>query len=305
MIEGISGQFESTVIRTTRRAVTVADAGGRIMSAFNPPRTLDIVVGDRVLCTERGADTVIENVLERKNCLKRAVPEREKRLAANLDHLFIVAAVSPLFNTLLIDRISAAAESEDIACTLLVNKSDTGVNPDAEPFSEYRNTKLKTLFISAHTRSGFQELERVLAEPSLERAAFAGQSGVGKSSILNVLVPGADAQVSEVSGKSGQGRQTTSSGFAYHYRRNSCRDLFLIDLPGIQNFGISHLTPAQVKQAFSEFRDAALECQFDDCMHIAEPGCRVKQLLEEGFLSASRYESYLDMLRELDLLKKY
>lgn len=305
MTEESPGQFRSTVIRTTRRAVTVADAAGRILSAFNSPRSLEIVVGDHVLCAGRGADVVIEKVLQRKNCLKRAVPEREKRLAANLDHLFIVAAVPPLFNMLLIDRISAAAEAEEIACSLLVNKSDLGVDPASKPFSEYFRTGLEMCFISARKRSGFEELQKLLEEPSLERVAFAGQSGVGKSSILNVLIPGADAQVSEVSAKSGQGRQTTSSGFAYHFKRNSGRGLFLIDLPGIQNFGISHLTQAQVKWAFPEFRDAALECQFDDCMHLAEPGCRVKQLIEEGILSSSRYESYLDMLRELELGKKY
>lgn len=307
-------EMTAVVLRSTRRDVILADAEGQVIRASNPPRVLDTVVGDHVQferhplrehAGRRQSDTLIKSILPRRNCLKRAVPGREKRLAANLDHLFVVAAVPPLFNTIFIDRIITAAEVEEIPVSIIINKTDLGCDSSLSPYSDYERAGFDLLFVSAREGTGMQELVQALSTSCWKQAAFAGISGVGKSSILNFLLPGAKARVMEVSRKTGQGKQTTSSGQAHEYRKTSGGNMLLIDLPGIQHYGLSHLTHEQLRWAFREFREPSTHCQFKDCSHRLEPGCMVKTYVESGQIGSSRYASYLDIVRELEAAKPY
>lgn len=297
--------FHATIVRTTRRVVTITDEAGNTFNAFNPPRSLDITVGDLVLCEKTEKDIIITKIEQRKNCLRRSVPEREKRLAANLDHLFIISAPPPLFNPSFIDRISVAAATEEIPCTLIVNKTDLLKNSNDLPLSDYIRNGFNVLLTSAKDKTGIDSLKAFLNTPSLLKVALAGVSGVGKSSLLNILIPDASSRVADISKKTGQGKQTTSSGFAHTYFRPNSQPLFLIDLPGIQYFGLAHISKEQLRRGFPEFKKPAILCQFNDCTHTAEPQCEIKKLVETAELSASRYKSYLDILQELRAAKPY
>ncbi|NMC61709.1 MAG: ribosome small subunit-dependent GTPase A [SAR324 cluster bacterium] len=300
-----SRSFLATILRTSRRVVNIIDQNGQIFSAFNPPCSLDIVVGDEVCCELNAKDVVVKKVLTRRNCLKRAAAEREKRLAANLDHILIVTAPPPLYNTTFIDRVSVAAGVEKIPFSLVVNKIDLISDSDKLLFNTYRNLGINIYYTSAKTNVGIEALRELMLGPGLKKIALVGVSGVGKSSLINLLIPNTDARVSETSWKTGQGRQTTSSAFAHSYNRDDGSRVFLIDLPGIHNFGLCHVSEAQLRVAFPEIMDAAASCQFDDCTHLLEPGCEVKILVDENKIAVSRYQSYTDILEELRSKKPY
>lgn len=281
--------------------------GGKPCWAKTASRHMQICAGDIVKYSSSGEELIVQEVEPRQNCLRRSYGRRSKELAANIDLLLVATAPQPLFNTSFVDRILAAADAEGIPAALVVNKADlkddlAATRPLIEIYSGITGTVLEA---SAATGENFGRLEQVLNEPELRAAVLAGVSGVGKSSIINRLVPGAEQTVQEVSARTGQGRQTTTQATGYVYERPAGPDLLLIDLPGIQNFGLTHLDKTDVRNAFADFSALAPDCQFANCMHLDEPGCAVKAALESGQLANSRYESYLEILSELDRFAEY
>ncbi len=302
----INTSISSAVVLSLSRRKAQLLIGGKIEAARIPPGDLDVAVGDRVFFSTKSGEISIDQVSPRKNCLTRSYREKTRDIAANLDRLYLVSSVTPLFQPLFIDRVVAVCESESIPVYLIVNKSDLGLEETADLMRIYERINVPILNTSAKFGRGLDQLERSLAEPGLEVVALAGLSGVGKSSLLNCLVPDAARRTGEVSVRSGRGKQTTSQGVGYRYHLpKEDRNLLIIDLPGVQNFGVSHLSKEQVAAGFLEFGAFSVDCAFDNCGHIADKVCGVRNAVARGDIAQSRYDSYVHMMDEVAGARKY
>ena len=293
------------ILSASRRAALVLRATGAQSSAHLSSHALDVAVGDKVEVSEEGGKLIVARRCESKNILMRSYFGQTRRIAANVDHLFIGAAVAPLFNTAFVDRIAAAAILEEIPFTLIVNKVDLGVDSTRELVQMYGRIGFDILHVSATRGDGIEVLRERLNDINLEVAVIAGVSGVGKSTIVNSLIPAAAARVNTVSRKTGQGRQTTSQPFGHLFLRNNNIPLILADLPGIQRFGTAHLDLPQIVYGFAEILAVARSCQFGDCSHLEEEECAVKRAVEAGEISFSRYQSYIEMCAESAEARNY
>jgi ribosome biogenesis GTPase len=247
----------------------------------------------------------VTRILERHSFLSRTFGKATRRIAANIDHLFIVTAPEPLMNTEFMDRVLTAAFQQQIPTSLIFNKTDLQSEFDQETLVPYRAMKLAVFETDALSGTGMAPLLQAISNPSLTSIALTGLSGVGKSTILNQVIPEAARRTGQVSVKTGQGKQTTTQSFAYRFARGETPDLFIIDLPGIQNFGISSLEPRDVELSFTDFEQYRSRCEYVDCFHLEEPVCGVKEALEQEEVSPSRYYSYLAMLEEIERMREY
>ncbi|MCB0333307.1 MAG: ribosome small subunit-dependent GTPase A [Bdellovibrionales bacterium] len=295
------------VVSTTRRWTDFHISNGTLLRGTAATKALDITVGDFISYSEgTQKGYLITEIFERKNLLSRQIGAKVRRLASNIDHLYIVTALGALFNTHFIDRIMCTAHSQDIPCSLIVNKCDLELDTESEKLIDvYQSLELEVLLTSTKQKRGLESLYSSLSNTSHQVICLAGVSGVGKSSILNLLVPEAERETGKVSEKTGQGRQTTSQAFAYPYLSHNQPPIFIVDLPGVQNFGITHLSRDEIEQGFAEFAHLSQQCEYGDCRHIAEEICGVKSALAQGALSDSRYQSYLNMLEEQERFREY
>lgn len=241
------------------------------------------VAGDRVsiLVDEDGTGTV-DAVLERKNVLVRPP-------VANLDVLVLVASVChPRTNTLVLDKMIAVAEKKEICPIIVINKSDIGDPSELE--SIYHTTGLECFTVSANDPKTLESLRRRLAG---QVCVFAGNSGVGKSSILNGIDPSLELTTGEISEKLGRGRHTTRTATLYHLA-----DGFVVDTPGFSSLDmeqVESIDKEELADCFREFAPYEGKCRFIGCAHYREPNCAVRAAVEAGEISGSRYESYVSM----------
>lgn len=245
------------------------------------------LVGDRVEYTvnEAGGGTV-QNVLERKNSFVRPA-------VANIDCLVaIAAAVNPITDPFLIDRVAAIADYNDCDTIVLVNKCD--LDPGDGLFDTYTRAGFTAIRTSAATGQGRQELLDALGS---RVAAFTGNSGVGKSSILNMIDPGFGIKTGEVSEKLGRGRHTTRHVELFRLKSGAV----VADTPGFSAFGENveeFIAPDQLQYAFRDFEPYLGTCRFSDCAHVKDMGCAVTQAVEAGDIPPSRHESYVRMYEQ-------
>jgi ribosome biogenesis GTPase len=244
----------------------------------------------------------VSDLLERHSALSRhgVVRRREQVIVANVDQVVTVAAIaapSPDFS--MINRLLALAELNELDGLVVLNKADLAAGapdgPTALPseFEPYRAAGYEILITSAKRGLGLEELrERLIGRISV----FSGPSGVGKSSLLNSLMPGLDLRVGEVGRRKGRGRHTTVAAALYPFGEGG----YVADTPGLQYLALWDVDPLALGQSFPEFRGPAEECRFADCIHRAEPGCAVREALEAGTIAPSRYESYQALLREAE-----
>lgn len=293
------------VITATRRSVVILTPAGETIKGRLSTHARDVTVGDYVTYSIERGEAFISSVAPARNCLARAYHEKRKKLGANLDRVFIVTAAVPLFNEIFVDRIIAVATSEGIPCTLIVNKTDLDLSNTLPLVETYAHLDIPVFYTSARLGEGMAAVEAALTDPHLHIVALAGVSGVGKTSILNHLVPEAASRTAEVSQRTGQGKQTTSQSRGFQYTRPNAPPLLIIDLPGIQKFGVTHLTKQEAAAAFVEFNEHAPNCRFGDCSHTAEDECGVKDAVDSGAIALSRYVSYLDMVEEIESARKY
>lgn len=257
--------------------------------------------GDEVEIT-RGGDGqgAIEALSPRRNLLWRSDAFREKLIAANLSHVVIVVATVPGFSDLLVSRCIAAAESQGIASLIVLNKADVESGlADARarlaPFAALGYEVIETSALDGAAALG----ERLAGLQSI----FVGQSGVGKSTLTNALIPHAQAATREISTALDSGKHTTTFARLYPFADASGRG-WLIDSPGLQVFGLAHLDADALAAAFVEFRPLLGHCQFRDCRHDAEPGCALLAALAEGRVDARRFEHYRIIREEIAHAKK-
>jgi ribosome biogenesis GTPase len=238
---------------------------------------------------------VIESIGERKTLLYRSDQYKSKLLAANLTRLFIVVATEPGFADDLISRSLVAAEAAGIEAHLILNKTDVAA---LLPKARERLLAYTSLGYPLHEVSARADPAQAVATlmPLLagQSSIFIGQSGMGKSSLINLLVPDADIAVREISAALDTGKHTTTFTRLYPLDNNAC----IIDSPGFQEFGLYQLSEGMLERAFREFRPYLGKCKFYNCHHLSEPSCAVLSALKEGAITPMRHALYAQLLHE-------
>lgn len=259
-------------------------------------RRLRAVCGDRVSwAAQKHGDTVLlTDILQRTNILERQAPDRTEPevLAANLTCMAVVFAPVPAPDWYLVDRYLCTAELMGCRALLVGNKNDLEFDRsrDDEEIREYARLSYPVLSVSAQTGDGVQQLAKAMEN---ETGILVGQSGVGKSSLINCLVPDANITVGSVSAATSEGKHTTTAS-AMHWLPGGGR---LIDTPGVRDFVPFVRDATRVQKGFPEILAAADACRFGNCQHIREPDCAVKAHRDLGRISARRYEAYKRLLR--------
>lgn len=299
--EPLSGVVVSVSRRTCEVEVMTGPRTGEVLDcAYSPRLVLGreslVAVGDRAsIHPMPGSGWLLTSLEPRRTRLSRPGPDARNHLdivvAANLDTLVIVASVDrPRFHPRFVDRFLVAAQIGGVVPAIFLNKCDLDVEePD---LSTYRRLGVPVMRGSAESGEGMDELRQFLTG---KWSAFAGNSGVGKSSLVRSLLPGAVAEVGEVRSKDGRGRHTTTR--AQVYRLSD--DTRIVDTPGIRELAMHRLSPREVQLYFTEFDAYFGTCRFNDCMHDHEPGCAVAKAVEDGAIHPDRYASYLRILEGL------
>ncbi len=269
----------------------------------NLRRTLpSLVVGDYVVWRQgneklQGISGVVEGVYPRKSeILRPDYYDGLKPIAANIDRIIIVSAVLPTLSLNIIDRYLVMCENAHIPALIVLNKVDlfdAESRARAEKMLEiYHAIGYETLMVSAKTGENMSTLVEILAQGT---SIFVGQSGVGKSSLINHIFPEEQALTNQVSEISGLGQHTTTSSRLYHLPQGGD----LIDSPGIREFGLWHLTEDQITQGYREFDGILGGCKFRDCKHLNDPGCALKEAVKEGKIHPTRFENYHRLIQSL------
>jgi len=248
-----------------------------------------VVCGDRVVwaCAPADDGCSVESIEPRRNLLERIDARgRAEPVAANIDCLAIVAAVEPVPDWFLVDRYWAGALLKDIAAVLIVNKCDLASDALQSELANYRALGLACHEVASLTGAGIAELNQALAD---RVTLLVGQSGVGKSSIVNALTPDAAAQTAELT-RDAEGRHTTTT--ARWYRLRSGDNSAIVDAPGVRDFAPPASIVRAAERGFVEIHRFGVDCRFNDCHHLQEPGCAVRAAVSSERIAARRYESY-------------
>ena len=264
--------------------------------------TFSYFFGDKVLWrkgkeSQHSISGVIEAVHERNSVLSRPdVYDGVKPIAANISQILIVSSVLPAFNPDIIDRYLVAAEQTGITPVILMNKIDLLDDSNRaiieKQLSIYRDIGYHVTYVSNETGAGIAELKKQLSQHT---SVFVGQSGVGKSTLTNTLMPDLGVVTKVVSENSGLGQHTTTVARLYHFEDGGD----LIDSPGIREFGLWHLSPEQVSNGFTEFNDYLGTCKFRDCKHQTDPGCALVAAKDAGQIHPERLASFQRILASL------
>ncbi|MFN8299954.1 MAG: ribosome small subunit-dependent GTPase A [Chitinophagales bacterium] len=260
-----------------------------------------VAVGDNVSMEQGENDETytIKEIEERRNYIVRTSPKHKgarQIIAANMDQCLLIATMAnPRTSMGFIDRFLITAEAYHIPAIIVFNKQDL---LDVKTKSKqqhvagiYSRIGYKTIFTSAETGEGLEELKGLLKNKT---TLVSGHSGVGKSSLLNLLEPELDLRTGEISKFSGKGMHTTT--FAeMHLLDNNAR---VIDTPGIREFGLLDFKPEEISHYYIEMRELLTECKFNNCLHENEPGCAVKKAYEDGRIAEERYVSYLNIMTD-------
>lgn len=262
-----------------------------------------LVTGDKVVVrlskdTATGIAGVVEAVHPRHSSLSRPdIYDGIKIIASNIDQILVVSSVVPSFKTQIIDRYLVAAEDTNIAPVIILNKIDL-ISPEEEASIEealqrYRDIGYLVLKVSSKTGEGVDQIKTLLNE---KVSVFVGQSGVGKSSLINSMMPDAELVIGDVSTNSGLGQHTTTTAKLLHFASGGD----LIDSPGVREFALWHLPAERVGWCFIEFRDYLGTCKFRDCKHKTDPGCAITQAFNEGKIAEDRYHNYHKIISTLN-----
>jgi len=282
ILRSISGFYD---VQTPAGIITCRARGNLRREGVSP------LTGDMVEITLERVKGMVEKVLPRKNCFVRPA-------VANIDALVIFAAnVNPITEPFLIDRVAAIAGDQEVPVYLCVNKCD--LDPAVDLIRIYQNAGFSVIKASAETGEGVAQLRQLIQG---KLTAFTGNSGVGKSSMLNALSPGLKLATGEVSDKLGRGRHTTRHVELY------CLDgdTYVADTPGFSSFDTDQMDvilKENLQYAFGDFAPYIGKCQFHDCSHRAEPECAVTKAVAQGQIEKSRYDSYLRLYEKASQIK--
>lgn len=282
IVRSISGFYD---VQTPEGLITCRGRGSLRRNQESP------LTGDMVEISVEKGKGMVEKILPRKNRFVRPA-------VANIDALVVFAAnVNPVTEPFLIDRVAAIAGDQNVEVYICINKCD--LDPAVDLTRIYRNAGFPVICTSAQTGEGVQELKALIQG---KLTAFTGNTGVGKSSILNALCPELSLATGEVSEKLGRGRHTTRHVELYSLGE----DTFVADTPGFSSFDTEQMDvilKENLQYAFSDFTPFLGSCQFHDCSHRAEPGCSVRQAVEDGKIERTRYDSYLRLYEKSTQIK--
>lgn len=299
---------EGLVIKNTGSWYTVLTDGGntvdcKIKGNFRLKgirSTNPVAVGDRVEIVRNQEGTAfITNICDRRNYIIRKSSNLSKQshiIAANVDQAFLIVTVKyPETSTTFIDRFLASAEAYSVPVTLVFNKVDL-LQDDERRYLDMMVTLYETvgydcLKVSAETKEGMDRLLPLLKD---KITLFSGNSGVGKSTMLNFIVPGAELRTAEISDAHNTGMHTTTFSEMLPLTDGG----WVIDTPGIKGFGTFNMEPEEICGYFKEIFKFSKGCRFNNCTHTHEPGCAVRKAVEEHYIAESRYVSYLSMLED-------
>ena len=286
-------EMDAQIVASHGQRFLVETQAGDIVSCFARSRLETIVCGDRVRIARNGAgEGVIEALHPRSSLIFRSDRKREKAIAANVSQAVVVVANTPRPNAEFIDRCLAAIEHAGVKALLLQNKIDLDPQRDLQRtlLARYGALGYPIRELCAHAA-----IDPLAPALQAQASLLIGPSGVGKSTIVNALLPLAGARTGAIS-RSEAGRHTTTH--ARLYRLGA--DTTLIDSPGMHQFGLQHIAPAELAACFVEFRPLAGQCRFSDCRHAGEPGCALHEAMRQGQIAAERMRSYARILSSLE-----
>lgn len=298
------------VIKNTGSWYTVLTDGGSVVECKIKGNfrlkgirsTNPVAVGDRVeIIRNQEGTAFISNICDRRNYIIRKSSNLSKQshiIAANVDQAFLIVTVDyPQTSTTFIDRFLASAEAYNVPVVILFNKVDL-FEGDAQHYLDmmvnlYETVGYKCVKVSAETGFGIDELKPLLKD---KITLFSGNSGVGKSSLLNIIVPGAELRTADISDAHNTGMHTTTFSEMLKLEYGG----WVIDTPGIKGFGTFNMEPEEICGYFKDIFKFSKDCRFSNCTHTHEPGCAVRKAVEEHYIAESRYASYLSMLEDKD-----
>ena len=284
IVRSISGFYD---VQTPEGLVTCRGRGSLRKQHESP------LTGDMVEITVEGGKGMVEKILPRRNRFIRPA-------VANVDALVVfVANVNPVTEPFLIDRVAAIAGDQEVAVYIVINKCD--LDPAVDLARIYQNAGFPVIVASAETGEGVEELRKLILG---KLTAFTGNTGVGKSSMLNRLCPELNLATGEVSEKLGRGRHTTRHVELFTLGK----DTYVADTPGFASFDTEQMDVIlkdNLQYAFGDFAPYLGQCQFHDCSHRKEPGCAVRQAAEQGRIEKTRYDSYLRLYEKSSQIKEW
>jgi ribosome biogenesis GTPase / thiamine phosphate phosphatase len=287
----------ATVVAVYGRQYLVVDDNGKECRVAALGRNSDIAVGDRVQLRDAdSANVVLEKRLERRNVFQRSDTYKSKQLAANIDQVLCVISGEPMFSEQHLLRASLSAHMAQIPFVVVSNKADlNAAKPQVGPrMAAWKALNYTVIEVSAKFEAA-QARALLLGTLSGKASLLIGQSGMGKSTLLNIIVPHAAQRTQEISLALNSGKQTTTFTQAFALSAEDGGGT-LIDSPGFSEFGLSHVSDSQLQHAMPEVHSRMGQCRFYNCKHAKEPGCAVLTSLADGQIDQIRYDHYLRLL---------
>ncbi len=304
--------MKALVYKSTGSWYTLKDESGRVwngrmkgvMKLDDITSTNPVAVGDWIQAeieNEGSSTATINEILDRHNYINRQSPRHKHQhhiVAANLDQSLLVATLKePKTSQGFIDRFLVASEMYHVPAIIAFNKSDLYRNKELDKYEQwkamYEAIGYKVLLVSAEKEEGLEDLKELLKDKT---TLISGHSGVGKSSLLNALFPGMNRKTQDVSGWSGKGQHTTTFAEMFDMPFGGK----IIDTPGMREFGLVDISKAELSHYFPEMRDRLNGCQFNNCLHVNEPGCAIKEAVINEEIHEDRYVSYVGILDSIE-----